>query len=191
MRARCFAQRHNDSRRLLAERTTGPGLPRLRRARSAERRGEWRGIPARHRRRCRASSRRRASTPSSTRPWVPIFVALIWILHPLLGVVALAGAVVLFLLSIANEFATRTAPRDRATAARSRLTCWPRRRSAMPRSCRPCTCCRPWPRAGPASTARCSTAAPGRATSATPFSPPRSSCASSCRSRSWASAAGW
>jgi PrtD family type I secretion system ABC transporter len=42
-------------------------------------------------------------------PWVPIFVALIWILHPMLGMVALASAVVLFLLSIANEFATRKA----------------------------------------------------------------------------------
>jgi ATP-binding cassette, subfamily C, type I secretion system permease/ATPase len=40
-------------------------------------------------------------------PWVPIFVALIWILHPMLGMVALAAAVVLFLLSIANELATR------------------------------------------------------------------------------------
>src|SRR5215475_3682709 len=42
-------------------------------------------------------------------PWVPIFVALIWILHPLLGSVAVGSAVVLFLLSIANEFATRKA----------------------------------------------------------------------------------
>ena len=42
-------------------------------------------------------------------PWVPIFVGLIWILHPLLGSVAVGAAVVLFLLSIANEFATRKA----------------------------------------------------------------------------------
>ena len=42
-------------------------------------------------------------------PWVPIFVALIWILHPLLGLVAVGGAVVLFALSIANELATRRA----------------------------------------------------------------------------------
>jgi ATP-binding cassette subfamily C protein/ATP-binding cassette subfamily C exporter for protease/lipase/ATP-binding cassette subfamily C protein EexD len=40
-------------------------------------------------------------------PWVPIFVALIWILHPMLGAVAVGAAVVLFLLSIANEFGTR------------------------------------------------------------------------------------
>src|SRR3981189_380032 len=42
-------------------------------------------------------------------PWVPIFVGLIWILHPMLGAVAVASAMVLFLLSVANEFATRKA----------------------------------------------------------------------------------
>jgi PrtD family type I secretion system ABC transporter len=42
-------------------------------------------------------------------PWVPIFVGLIWILHPLLGTVALFAAALLFLLSIANEFCTRKA----------------------------------------------------------------------------------
>jgi ATP-binding cassette, subfamily C, type I secretion system permease/ATPase len=44
-------------------------------------------------------------------PWVPIFVGLIWILHPMLGGVAIFSAVVLFLLSIANEVATRKANR--------------------------------------------------------------------------------
>jgi PrtD family type I secretion system ABC transporter len=42
-------------------------------------------------------------------PWVPIFVALIWILHPMLGFVALSSAVLLFVLSIVNEMATRKA----------------------------------------------------------------------------------
>jgi ABC-type protease/lipase transport system fused ATPase/permease subunit len=40
-------------------------------------------------------------------PWVPLFVGLIWMLHPLLGIVALVSAIALFLLSLANEFATR------------------------------------------------------------------------------------
>jgi PrtD family type I secretion system ABC transporter len=44
-------------------------------------------------------------------PWVPIFVGLIWILHPALGSVAIGGAIVLFLLSIANEIATRRSTR--------------------------------------------------------------------------------
>jgi PrtD family type I secretion system ABC transporter len=42
-------------------------------------------------------------------PWVPLFVVLIWMLHPLLGVVAVSSAAVLFILSIANELATRKA----------------------------------------------------------------------------------
>ena len=40
-------------------------------------------------------------------PWVPIFVTLIWILHPTLGVLAVCSALLLFLLSVVNEFATR------------------------------------------------------------------------------------
>jgi PrtD family type I secretion system ABC transporter len=51
-------------------------------------------------------------------PWVPIFVALIWILHPALGGVAVFSAIVLFGLSIANEFATRNAS---ATANRKQI----------------------------------------------------------------------
>jgi ATP-binding cassette, subfamily C, type I secretion system permease/ATPase len=45
-------------------------------------------------------------------PWVPLFVALIWMLHPLLGVVAVLSAVALFVLSIANELATRKVSRS-------------------------------------------------------------------------------
>jgi ATP-binding cassette subfamily C protein/ATP-binding cassette subfamily C exporter for protease/lipase/ATP-binding cassette subfamily C protein EexD len=40
-------------------------------------------------------------------PWVPLFLGLIWVLHPMLGVIALSSAVVLLALSFANEFATR------------------------------------------------------------------------------------
>jgi ATP-binding cassette subfamily C protein/ATP-binding cassette subfamily C exporter for protease/lipase/ATP-binding cassette subfamily C protein EexD len=40
-------------------------------------------------------------------PWVVAFVALIWLLHPVLGVIALVTAVLLLLLSIANEMVTR------------------------------------------------------------------------------------
>ena len=40
-------------------------------------------------------------------PWAPLFVAVIWMLHPMLGAVAVSSAIILFLLSIANELATR------------------------------------------------------------------------------------
>ena len=40
-------------------------------------------------------------------PWVPIFAAIIFVLHPLLGWAALGGALVLFGLAVANELASR------------------------------------------------------------------------------------
>ena len=45
-------------------------------------------------------------------PWVPVFVAVIWLLHPLLGMLAAAAAVLLFALAVANELATRRLLRD-------------------------------------------------------------------------------
>jgi ATP-binding cassette, subfamily C, type I secretion system permease/ATPase len=36
-------------------------------------------------------------------PWVPIYVALIWLLHPALGMVAISAAILLFLLTLMNE----------------------------------------------------------------------------------------
>ncbi len=47
-------------------------------------------------------------------PWSPLFVALIFLLHPMLGIVALAGALVLIVLSVANQLLTRE-PLARAT----------------------------------------------------------------------------
>ncbi|SDE41057.1 type I secretion system permease/ATPase [Belnapia rosea] len=40
-------------------------------------------------------------------PWVPIFLILGWLLHPWLGVLAIASAVLLFSLGVANEYVTR------------------------------------------------------------------------------------
>ena len=42
-------------------------------------------------------------------PWVPIFIAAIWILHWTLGVAALIGAIVIFIVAALNEFTTRKA----------------------------------------------------------------------------------
>ncbi len=49
-------------------------------------------------------------------PWVPLFIALIYVLHPTLGLAATLGAVALFGLAIVNELVTRT-PLRRANAA--------------------------------------------------------------------------
>lgn len=40
-------------------------------------------------------------------PWTPIFVVVIFLLHPVIGWLALGGAVVLFALAVLNEAATR------------------------------------------------------------------------------------
>lgn len=42
-------------------------------------------------------------------PWAPLFIFACWIIHPLIGVTALLGGVVLFGLAIASEYATRAA----------------------------------------------------------------------------------
>jgi ATP-binding cassette subfamily C protein/ATP-binding cassette subfamily C protein EexD len=41
-------------------------------------------------------------------PWVPIFIAACFFLHPILGVVALCGAILIFTLGVLNEFMTKS-----------------------------------------------------------------------------------
>ena len=50
-------------------------------------------------------------------PWVPIYLAVIFILHPVLGWIALFGALALFLLTLANEWATGSLVRQASTGA--------------------------------------------------------------------------
>jgi ATP-binding cassette subfamily C protein/ATP-binding cassette subfamily C exporter for protease/lipase/ATP-binding cassette subfamily C protein EexD len=40
-------------------------------------------------------------------PWVPVFVILIWMLHPVLGILALCSAILLLGLTVANDLMTR------------------------------------------------------------------------------------
>ncbi len=54
-------------------------------------------------------------------PWLPLFVALIWLFHPLLGAVALTGALVMVGLAIMNERVTR-APLERVQAESRRAS---------------------------------------------------------------------
>lgn len=52
-------------------------------------------------------------------PWAPFFIVAIYLLHPLLGHVALAGGLVLFALALLNDFVTRPLLRDANVAANS------------------------------------------------------------------------
>jgi ATP-binding cassette subfamily C protein/ATP-binding cassette subfamily C exporter for protease/lipase/ATP-binding cassette subfamily C protein EexD len=49
-------------------------------------------------------------------PWVPIFIAMIWLLHPMLGAVSALSAIILLCLGIANEIATRSRAAVASTA---------------------------------------------------------------------------
>ena len=50
-------------------------------------------------------------------PWVPLFLVLCFAFHPWLGLVATTGAVIIFCLAIANDFATRNALQDAGKAS--------------------------------------------------------------------------
>ena len=45
--------------------------------------------------------------PLMDAPWTPIFIVIVFLLHPLLGWISLIGAGILFALALANELATR------------------------------------------------------------------------------------
>jgi len=49
-------------------------------------------------------------------PWVPIYLAVIFALHPVLGWIAFGGALILFVLTLANEWATGSLLRQASTA---------------------------------------------------------------------------
>ncbi|WP_137124331.1 type I secretion system permease/ATPase [Roseomonas sp. HF4] len=52
-------------------------------------------------------------------PWVPVFLLVIFLLHPVLGAVALTGAALLLGLALLNEFATSKLLREANSAAMS------------------------------------------------------------------------
>lgn len=52
-------------------------------------------------------------------PWVPIFILLIFLFHPVLGMLALASALILFLLAWLNEKMTRQPTREMSQHART------------------------------------------------------------------------
>jgi ATP-binding cassette subfamily C protein len=55
-------------------------------------------------------------------PWMPLFLAFVYLLHPMLGLVTLAGALVLISLTVATELLTRSAGSETHQAAVLRNT---------------------------------------------------------------------
>ena len=52
-------------------------------------------------------------------PWIPLFIGAIWVLHPWLGMLALASAIILMILALLNEVLTRRPQAESARAAAS------------------------------------------------------------------------
>jgi PrtD family type I secretion system ABC transporter len=48
-------------------------------------------------------------------PWVPIYTALVFVIHPVLGVISMFGAIIIFGLALTNELATHNLLRDATT----------------------------------------------------------------------------
>jgi ATP-binding cassette, subfamily C, bacterial exporter for protease/lipase len=51
-------------------------------------------------------------------PWTPVFIAFIWLVHPALGMLAVGGAVALFLGALANDLITREPQQKAGTELR-------------------------------------------------------------------------
>jgi PrtD family type I secretion system ABC transporter len=54
-------------------------------------------------------------------PWVPVYLAFVYLLHPLLGHIALAGAVILFALALINDRVTHSPLREANDASTKAL----------------------------------------------------------------------
>jgi PrtD family type I secretion system ABC transporter len=50
-------------------------------------------------------------------PWAPIFLAVIWVLHPMLGMLGFGAAVILAVIAVLNEYLSRKPLTDSATLA--------------------------------------------------------------------------
>ena len=53
-------------------------------------------------------------------PWIPVYLVFVWLLHPVLGMMTVAGATVLALLTLAAELLSRRHQREMARATVSR-----------------------------------------------------------------------
>jgi ATP-binding cassette, subfamily C, type I secretion system permease/ATPase len=52
-------------------------------------------------------------------PWTPIYLGVVWLLHPMLGQVVVVGAVIIALLAIASDLAVRSALSEASIGSRN------------------------------------------------------------------------
>ncbi|GJD77532.1 transporter HasD [Methylobacterium gregans] len=52
-------------------------------------------------------------------PWMPVFIVVVWLMHPALGMLAVGGALLLFLLAVGNDLLTRTVAAQAAAGSRA------------------------------------------------------------------------
>ncbi len=102
-------------------------------------------------------------------PWMPIYLGVCFLFHPLIGLAALVGAVVLAGLTLATDLLTRV-PQREATAQGARRNELAESGGATPR------CSPPW---------ACRSASPGNGRR-----PTGTACASSAGSRTWPAGSG-
>jgi PrtD family type I secretion system ABC transporter len=55
-------------------------------------------------------------------PWMPLYIAVCWMFHPLIGIAATIGAVVLIVLTLITEFVSQKPGRDTAACAARRAS---------------------------------------------------------------------
>lgn len=54
-------------------------------------------------------------------PWVPLFLTVIWLLHPILGMIGLGTAILLFAIALLNEYVSRKPLKEAAAVSISNL----------------------------------------------------------------------
>ena len=65
-------------------------------------------------------------------PWMPVYLAVVFLLHPLLGLFATAGGLLLVCLTMLTELKSN-GPLREATRSGASASCWVSRRAATPR----------------------------------------------------------
>ena len=81
-------------------------------------------------------------------PWLPIYLLLCYLFHPLLGYAAMSAAVILIVHHRSRRDARREADAPGARSAIASAICSPTTPIKAPRSSAPWACCRHWPSAG-------------------------------------------